>query len=70
MQFGYGTFEDLRDEFNNTDGGVSSMGYTFFDYSYRYFYTDGYGKDFSVFNLDAKSEYSQEQNRRNPFESV
>jgi hypothetical protein len=33
-----------------------------FDYSYRHFYTDGYGKDFSVFNLDAKNEYSEEQN--------
>lgn len=34
-----------------------------FDYSYRHFYTDGYGKDFSVFNLDTKNEYSEEQNR-------
>lgn len=34
-----------------------------FDYSYRHFYTDGYGKDFSVFNLDANNEYSDEQNR-------
>lgn len=34
-----------------------------FDYSYRHFYTDGYGKDFSVFNLDAKNEYSEDQNR-------
>lgn len=33
-----------------------------FDYSYRHFYTDGYGKDFSVFNLDATNEYSEEQN--------
>jgi hypothetical protein len=33
-----------------------------FDYSYRHFYSDGYGKDFSVFNLDAKNEYSEEQN--------
>ncbi len=33
-----------------------------FDYSYRHFYTDGYGKDFSVFNLDTKNEYSEEQN--------
>jgi len=33
-----------------------------FDYSYRHFYTDGYGKDFSVFNLDAKNEYSESQN--------
>lgn len=33
-----------------------------FDYSYRHFYTDGYGKDFSVFNLDAANEYSEEQN--------
>jgi len=34
-----------------------------FDYSYRHFYTDGYGKDFSVFNLEAKNEYSEEQNK-------
>ena len=33
-----------------------------FDYSYRYFYTDGYGKDFSVFNVDVKNDYSEEQN--------
>ncbi len=32
-----------------------------FDYSYRHFYTDGYGKDFTVFNLDEKNEYSEEQ---------
>lgn len=34
-----------------------------FDYSYRHFYSDGYGKDFSVFNLDTKNEYSEEQNK-------
>lgn len=34
-----------------------------FDYSYRHFYTDGYGKDFRVFNLDTKNEYSEEQNK-------
>ncbi len=34
-----------------------------FDYSYRHFYTDGYGKDFAVFNLDTKNEYSDEQNK-------
>jgi len=34
-----------------------------FDYSYRHFYTDGYGKDFAVFNIDVKNEYSEEQNR-------
>jgi len=33
-----------------------------FDYSYRHFYTDGYGKDFGVFNLDVTNEYSEEQN--------
>ncbi len=32
-----------------------------FDYSYRHFYTDGYGKDFNVFNLDSPNEYSEEQ---------
>ncbi len=34
-----------------------------FDYSYRHFYTDGYGKDFSVYNLDTKNDYSEEQNK-------
>lgn len=34
-----------------------------FDYSYRHFYSDGYGKDFSVFNLDTSNEYSEEQNK-------
>jgi len=34
-----------------------------FDYSYRHFYTDGYGKDFSVFNLDASDKYNAEQSR-------
>ncbi len=33
-----------------------------FDYSYRHFYTDGYGKDFNVFNLDVTNEYSDRQN--------
>ncbi len=34
-----------------------------FDYSYRHFYTDGYGKDFAVFNIDAQNDYSEIQNR-------
>ncbi|MGC8497772.1 MAG: DEAD/DEAH box helicase family protein [Thermoplasmata archaeon] len=37
-----------------------------FDYSYKYFYTDGYGKDFYVYNIKAekrgnKEVYSEEQ---------
>jgi hypothetical protein len=32
-----------------------------FDYSYRHFYADGYGKDFAVFNIEAIDEYSEEQ---------
>ncbi len=32
-----------------------------FDYSYRHFYADGYGKDFSVFNIEADDDYSYEQ---------
>jgi len=37
-----------------------------FDYSYKYFYTDGYGKDFYVYNIQAqkngkKEVYSEEQ---------
>jgi hypothetical protein len=34
-----------------------------FDYSYRYFYSDGYGKDFAVYNIDAQNEYSEAQTR-------
>jgi hypothetical protein len=34
-----------------------------FDYSYRHFYADGYGKDFSVFNIDASEGYSQYETR-------
>lgn len=34
-----------------------------FDYSYRYFYSDGYGKDFAVYNIDAGNEYSEAQTR-------
>lgn len=34
-----------------------------FDYSYKHFYADGYGKDFSVFNIDVKDQYSEEQTR-------
>lgn len=29
-----------------------------FDYSYYYFYSDGYGKDFYTFNIDNKNQYS------------
>lgn len=29
-QFGYDTFEALRDDFNNQETGTSSTGYTFF----------------------------------------
>ncbi|WKZ69728.1 MAG: DEAD/DEAH box helicase family protein [Melioribacteraceae bacterium] len=32
-----------------------------FDYSYRHFYADGYGKDFAVFNIEAEEEYNDEQ---------
>lgn len=32
-----------------------------FDYSYRYFYEDGYGKDFSVFNIQSADGYSEKQ---------
>lgn len=32
-----------------------------FDYSYRHFYTDGYGKDFSVFNIEAEQGYSERE---------
>lgn len=32
-----------------------------FDYSYRHFYADGYGKDFAVFNIEAGEEYNEEQ---------
>ncbi len=32
-----------------------------FDYSYKYFYTDGYGKDFYVYNIQSDGAYSEEQ---------
>ena len=33
-----------------------------FDYSYKYFYTDGYGKDFYVYNIPTgNNEYTEEQ---------
>ena len=31
-----------------------------FDYSYRYFYDDGYGKDFFILNTDGKTEYNED----------
>jgi hypothetical protein len=34
-----------------------------FDYSYRYFYEDGYGKDYQIFNL-AKDSYVSDDTRR------
>lgn len=49
---------------NSTKGLLQEYGKSIiFDYSYRHFYTDGYGKDFSVFNLDTKNEYNEEQNK-------
>lgn len=45
--------KDLLEEYGKT---------IIFDYSYRHFYIDGYGKDFNVFNVDIADEYSQEQN--------
>jgi hypothetical protein len=38
--------KDLLDEYSKA---------IIFDYSYKYFYTDGYGKDFYVYNLSEKS---------------
>ncbi|MBK7042719.1 MAG: hypothetical protein IPH50_02880 [Rhodanobacteraceae bacterium] len=34
-----------------------------FDYSYRYFYGDGYGKDYQILNLDEATE----QTRLDPY---
>ncbi len=34
-----------------------------FDYSYRHFYSDGYGKDFAVYNINARNDYSEAQTR-------
>ena len=34
-----------------------------FDYSYRYFHADGYGKAFSIFNIDERNNYSATQTR-------
>lgn len=32
-----------------------------FDYSYKYFYLDGYGKDFSILNVEPKKDISDEE---------
>ena len=32
----------------------------FFDYRYKYFYEDGFGKDYNILNLKNKSDYSDE----------
>ena len=32
---------------------------TLFDYSYRYFYGDGFGKDYRIFNIDHRTQESQ-----------
>jgi len=31
-----------------------------FDYSYKYFYQDGYGKNYKILNLDTKTEFDKE----------
>lgn len=45
---------DLLDEYSRA---------ILFDYSYRHFYADGYGKDFSVFNIDANEDYSDKETK-------
>jgi hypothetical protein len=46
------TTSDLFQEYSKT---------IIFDYSYRHFYADGYGKDFTVYNIDAPENYNEEQ---------
>jgi len=47
------TNSDLLDEYGKA---------IIYDYSYQYFYEDGYGKDFSVFNIEAaENGYSERQ---------
>ncbi len=49
---------------NRTADLLNEYGKTIiFDYSYRYFYSDGYGKDFAVYNIEAKNDYSEAQTR-------
>jgi hypothetical protein len=42
-----GNNKDLLDEYSRA---------ILFDYSYRHFYADGYGKDFSVFNIESQTD--------------
>ncbi len=35
-----------------------------FDYSYRYFHADGFGKDYQILNLDAEQQTEAEKNNR------
>ncbi|MFA5527579.1 MAG: DEAD/DEAH box helicase family protein [Peptostreptococcales bacterium] len=55
-------------EYSATFGEITSDDNTFseyastiiFDYRYKYFYEDGFGKDYNILNLKNKSDYSDE----------
>ncbi len=45
------TFKEAITAANNSDIEAAYAKNILFDYSYRYFYADGYGKDYRIFNL-------------------
>ncbi|SMP09000.1 Type III restriction enzyme, res subunit [Desulfurobacterium pacificum] len=51
-----GKNEDLLDEYAKA---------IIFDYSYKYFYTDGYGKDFHIYNLKAQEKKEKKKKKKN-----
>lgn len=46
----------VKNSQNLTDAYAKSI---LFDYSYRFFYTDGFGKEYEIFNLDHATEQNQ-----------
>jgi hypothetical protein len=53
------TFGQILDK-NNADILKEYSKAIIFDYSYKYFYLDGYGKDFWVFNVKEKKKFSED----------
>jgi superfamily II DNA or RNA helicase len=53
------TFGQILDK-NNTDILKEYSKAIIFDYSYKYFYLDGYGKDFWVFNIEESKKFSKD----------
>ena len=56
-----GKNEDLLDEYAKA---------IIFDYSYKYFYTDGYGKDFYIYNLKAQKKKERKKKKKKNREEI